>query len=95
MKIHELKTDPDCFEASWNRWKPFEVRLNDRFFHIGDQLLLRETTLKGGAIKAGAPLNYTGRQLSCYVTYILEGPRFGIAPGWCVMGVSFDAARKP
>ncbi len=83
---HDLKTDPDCFAASWDGRKPFEVRKNDRGFNEGDVLHLMETRWTGAAMADGKPLEYTGRFINATVQYVLRGPRFGIAEGWCVMG---------
>ena len=41
-KIHELKTYPQYFQQTWNGNKPFEVRLNDRHYEVGDIVILKE-----------------------------------------------------
>lgn len=76
--IHELKTWPEYFEKVLTGEKTFEVRKDDRSFKIDDELLLMEYD----------PTNdkYTGRQVSKQVSYILNGPSFGIREGFCVMG---------
>lgn len=40
--IHELKTDPEFFDAILDGRKTFEVRLNDRGYQVGDVLILKE-----------------------------------------------------
>lgn len=42
MTIHDLKCHPQHFQCVFNGSKQFELRLNDRNYQIGDDLLLRE-----------------------------------------------------
>jgi len=88
---HELKTDGWVFDLSWRRKKPFEIRYDDRQFMVGDELLLLETTKTGEEIPNGAELAYTGREISCKVLSkvksTIENPKYGLAHGWCVLGV--------
>ena len=74
---HELKTLPQFFRAVRNDTKPFEVRLNDRNFAVGDLLLLLEWD--GEA--------FTHECCARVVTYVLQGGQFGIEPGYVVMGL--------
>jgi len=85
MKIHELKTDPDAFVASFRGDKLYEIRLDDREFRMGDMLVLRETAASGERMAEGAPLIYTGRVLSRIITHKLDG--YGLKEGWVVLGV--------
>ena len=87
MKIHELKTDPDMFSMTISGVKNFEIRKDDRGFELGDLLILKETKFSGAAMGAGAPLVYTGRQVSRFVNYILPAGSYGLSPGWVVMRV--------
>lgn len=101
MREHELKTDPAVFAATFAREKAFEIRKNDRNFQVGDVLRLRETKYTGeemrerhsggfpGRLIAGKPLVYTGREMRVKVQYILDGPIYGLAPGWCIMAIDF------
>lgn len=83
---HELKTDPDVFDAVAAGVKTFEIRLNDRDYQPGDGLLLRRTRDTGWAMKnTGAPLEYTGEEFRCIVTYVLRGPVYGLADGWAIL----------
>ena len=89
MKNHELKTDPDVFQQTWEGRKTFEIRKNDRDYQSGDVLILRETRFSGEAMRNdAAKLMYTERSVVQAVTSILHGPIYGLAEGWCVMSVS-------
>lgn len=85
MTIHELKTDPGVFAATYAGNKQFEIRFNDRNFCTGDLLLLRETRYSGEAMKHGAPMEYTGREYEFTVNYVLHGPAYGLKEGWVIM----------
>lgn len=61
--IHDLKCRPPWFEDVVEGRKTFELRINDRDFHVGDFLLLREFTREG----------YTGNQCVVEVVYLLVG----------------------
>lgn len=98
MKEHELKTDPLVFEATWTGAKTFEIRFNDREFAVGDILVLRETESSGQAMKEGAALVYTGRELRREVTHVLGG--YGLADGWVCLShpphsPGFGSQRPP
>lgn len=81
-QTHILKTDEPYFQAIIDGRKNFEVRVNDRGFQTGDHLHLIEVrpAERGGK-------EATGRTMTVEVTYVLQGGRFGIEAGWCVMGI--------
>lgn len=79
MKKHYLKTWPEYFEEVLAGTKRFEVRRNDRGFKKGDILILQEYIPEESS--------FTGRQISCLVTYFLHGQAFGISSGHCVMSI--------
>ncbi len=86
MAHHELKTDPEVFQASINGLKGFELRLNDRDYRPGDTLSLRETEFSGEEMATGAPLHYTGRRVDdLEVNYVLHGPKYGLQDGWVIL----------
>ncbi|MFP4561601.1 MAG: DUF3850 domain-containing protein [Thiohalorhabdus sp.] len=104
MTIHELKTDPDVFEATWRGEKRYELRYDDRGFVAGDILHLRETKRSGYVMAAaGEPPEYTGREVKVLVLHILRGPRYGLADGWALLShtipmapnCTMDAERQP
>jgi len=87
MKIQDLKTDPEMFEAVWNGEKTFEIRFDDRNFMVGNTLYLRETVSSGADMKDGKPLVYTHRQIRATVSYILRGPIYGLKKGWVILSL--------
>ena len=82
-QTHELKIWPGCFAAVKAGSKPFDVRENDRNFQVGDMLTLREFE--------PASEQYTGKSITRWVSYVLQGGVFGIQPDWCVLGFSDQA----
>lgn len=79
-KAHRLKIWPQFIDAIGREEKTFEVRKNDRDFRVGDILHLREwnpETKEWGSLS-----------ITCFVTYILHGPAFGIEEGYCVMSIA-------
>lgn len=70
---HELKIQPKYFNAVLMGTKNFEIRKNDRDYHVGDRLWLREQT----------DGKFTGRKLTVYVTYITD---YQQRDGYVVLG---------
>lgn len=87
MAVHELKVCSTIFRDIDLGIKTFEFRKNDRNFKVGDTLFLRSWNTETG--------NYVGRGgrgidlHSCtrLVTYIINGPNFGIPEGYCIMSI--------
>jgi hypothetical protein len=75
---HELKCGPRYFEAIIDGRKTFEVRINDRDFHVLDILWLREWDPVTG---------YSGRETRREISYLLLGGGFGVDSEWCVLGL--------
>lgn len=91
---HELKTWPEYFQAIVEGRKPFEYRLNDRDFQVGDTLFLREFVPPTDPENLQDIAYYTGRTLRRVVTYILDdrlGPT--MKAGFVVMGIAEFAKR--
>lgn len=86
--IHVLKTDSDVFKAVVSGDKTFEIRKDDRNFQVGDLLDLRETIYSGESMQRGAPLKYTGSTHVVRIGYIMRGPIYGLADGWCIMSIA-------
>lgn len=84
MKHHDLKTDPEAFAKTAAGQKPWEIRKNDRDFQEGDTVTLHETRATGADMANGAPLEYTGRKAQGIIDWILHGPQYGLADGWCI-----------
>lgn len=88
--VHDLKVWPDYFDDVESGKKPFEVRLNNRDFQIGDILLLREWSYIGDGSMDG---KYSGRETRKIITYVLAGAeRFGVQDKFVVLGI---AALRP
>ncbi len=85
--IHELKTDPEVFDAVSNKTKTFELRKADRPFAKWDTLHLRRTTHTGAEMAAGSPLEYSGPEIAARIVGRLDGPIDGLAEGWCILSI--------
>lgn len=78
--IHELKTRPEPFDAVWSGDKLFEWRKADRNFVEGDRVRLREWDPETS--------DYTGRELTADVGFVLRGPSpFGVPDGFCIFSL--------
>jgi hypothetical protein len=77
---HDLKTWPQFFRAVVDGSKTFELRLDDRSYAVGDELLLREWDPDSHA--------YTGRFVTRRVTYVLrDATHFGLVSGFVILGM--------
>jgi len=75
---HELKTWPDPFNAVVRGIKTAEFRKDDRGFHVGDYLGLREWHPEKG---------YSGRCYTVEVSDLTTDSRFGIPEGYCMLSI--------
>ena len=84
MKVHELKTYPHYFKQSLDGNKPFEIRLNDRNFQVGDIVILKEWD----------NIKYSGRELRGVIKYIIDDRFIGIAKGYVAFSLEFYDGGK-
>ncbi|GMR66504.1 DUF3850 domain-containing protein [Bacillus basilensis] len=62
--LHNLKINPVFFEPVLKRIKTFEIRKNDRDFHVGDTINLNEWD--------NERKEYTGRSIAIEILYITD-----------------------
>lgn len=94
-RSHSLKTDPAVFQAVLEGRKTYEIRLNDRDFQESDELILRETRYSVEEMHAGAPREYTERELHKVISHVLRGPVYGLADGWAILSFEEERGNKP
>jgi hypothetical protein len=81
MKVHTLKAHPEPFAAQLDGRKPYEIRVNDRNYQVGDVLRLQEWDPS-----FVDKYRYTGREAWRVVTYMTKGGEWGLPPNLCVLG---------
>lgn len=102
VTMHPLKTIPRYFVPAWAGIKRFEVRMNDRNFRAGDNIILREFDPKRPCKERSPQVHslsdcsckFTGRQIRGRINFVLTGEDAmvyipwggGIQSGWCVFG---------
>ena len=79
---HTLKIVSPHFEYVRDGKKDFEVRFDDRDFHVGDTLVLQEHHYKA----PGGKLHPTGKVVERKIKYILRKFR-GLMNGYVVLGL--------
>lgn len=82
---HDVKCWPEPFDARAAGLKPWELRLNDRDYRVGDTLRQRRWS--------PALDDYTGEVDEHLITWALYGPVFGLPEGYVIM--SLAAAPAP
>jgi hypothetical protein len=82
--VHELKTWPEYYQKVKSGEKTFEVRKLDRFFNVGDTLILKEWSPVRWQENGG----YSGDQVERKVTYVMNGGKWDIPEGICIMGIT-------
>jgi len=87
MNTHTLKIDPDYWEDIANGKKTFEVRVNDRDYRVGDNLVLRKFSRTTNVYIE------RNRALLCNVTYIEDLGRIGLE-GYVGMQLKVDGILK-
>ena len=96
MRWHELKTDPEPFDAVASGAKTHEIRRDDRNFKVGDGLLLRRTRYTGAQMHMRpehCPLEYTGETERRVVTHIQTG--YGLSDGWAILSIATAQPVSP
>lgn len=103
--LHELKTLPEPFQATWENKKLYELRENDRDFKMGDLLKLNEykpCERCGGAGRVwdngdmtdcGCEKphgEYTHRYIEAIITYKTRDGAYGLEDDWCVLGIVLE-----
>lgn len=88
---HELKILPEYYDAVLSGVKNFEIRKNDRNYHVGDKLILQEYQPNDNML---IDPGYTGRQLERWVGYILYDWQVGLKDGYCIMALKRSAPMK-
>ena len=79
-KLHELKIYPKYFEDVLSGKKNFELRKNDRNFHVGDNILLKEWD----------NIKYSGRSIYAEITYMLDDSFIGLEKGYVILGIKVN-----
>ena len=89
MTTHDVKCWPEFFCAIEDGTKPFDLRLNNRNYAIGDVCLFREYDPNKN--------DYTGRSIRRLITYVMEGvghgaiaPLQGLQRGYCILGLRVE-----
>lgn len=73
---HQIKILLEYFQAIESGEKTFEVRFNDRNYHVHDILHLREWQDD----------KYTGKEMAVEVTYLLDNPDY-CKEGFVIMAI--------
>ena len=73
---HYIKILPEYFQAIESGDKTFEVRFNDRNYHVHDILHLQEWKDD----------KYTGKEMAVEVTYLLDNPNY-CKGGFVIMAI--------
>ncbi len=92
MKHHELKTDPEVFQMSWDGKKDYEIRYNDRDYKVGDTLTLKETSVSANERLQDEPLTFTGRELSGEIVSVVSG--YGLSIDLVILGIALDGNQQ-
>ena len=89
-QIHNLKCIDPWFEFTWRRQKVFEIRKNDRDFHVGDVVTLHEYNPMDGT--------FTKRRISGEIQFIFPENEIYLLPGYVVFQlfwlVNFEGDKK-
>lgn len=76
-KTHKIKTWAPYFQDVMDGKKPYEFRLNDRNYQVGDELQHIEWN--------EAEQKETGRQCWAKIVHVMKGGMFGIPENYCII----------
>ena len=93
MRIHELKILDHYFEDVISGRKTFEIRRNDRDYHVGDLLALNEIATPEDASCCDQSV-YTGRSCIVKVNYLLDAPHL-LQHDYVVLGIRPCRVGRP
>lgn len=82
-KVHKVKISSEFFPAAKSGLKPFELRINDRDYQVGD--MLEQEEYKDG--------ERTGEKIYQDILYVLEDYK-GLEPGYCILGTKLIEREK-
>lgn len=92
MASHVLKTDPKTWDDVASGAKTHEIRLNDRDYQVGDELVLRKTKYTGDEMSVlGKPLVFEGEPIKRTVSHIQHG--YGLMGGWVILSFASEVSR--
>ncbi|AQS10595.1 hypothetical protein CLOBY_27400 [Clostridium saccharobutylicum] len=83
MKTHYKKILPQYFNEVVNGNKPFELRVDDCNYKVGDTLVLKE-------FKPKINEEFTGREISKEISYVLHGGQYGLEKDYCILGLKLE-----
>lgn len=83
-RVHDLKCVSPWFDDVLSGNKTFELRNNDRGYHVGDTLRLHEWDDDAN--------RYTGRGIERTVSFVLEGTAH-LTTGYAALGLKSDASE--
>ena len=89
MKTHQLKCWPKFFGSLMDGSKGFELRKNDRDFHVGDHLVLSEWD--------PSLMLYSGKEVRKVILYVLRAEESlfpGLAPGYAILGLGDEMVSR-
>lgn len=83
-RVHELKSDPICFQEVYSGNKLAEIRCDDREYEEYDYIHLRQTQWSAHDMKEnGKQLVYTGRHCLLKIKHVQEG--YGLMVGFVAL----------
>ena len=83
VKIHQIRLASMYYDDVASGRKSFELRKNDRDYHVGDRLEMME--FNNG--------RHTGRNIKADIIYMLEDYS-GLEDGFCILGIAVEAADE-